>query len=78
MIAAAGWLSTHQETLRVFSGGVVYSFLGLFIMAGMASAVMLVKQSSLVGYVGITAFVLSSVASCCLVGYASKGKRRQS
>lgn len=78
MIAAAGWLSTREGTLRVFSNKVVYGFLGLFVGAGISSAVMLVRQSSLVGYVGITSFALSFIASCCLLGCASKERRCQS
>lgn len=72
MIASAGWLSKHQESLRLFNDKVVFGFLGLFIIAGVASVIMLTLKSAFVGYIGISAFLVSSVYSIIIVLIASR------
>jgi hypothetical protein len=67
VIAAAGWLTSKGSALRVFSPGVVYAFLGLFLLAGVLSIALLVRGSPYVGYVGISSFVVSLLVSVVLV-----------
>ncbi|GAG81552.1 unnamed protein product, partial [marine sediment metagenome] len=68
MIAVAGWLSSKEKSLQIFSNRVVYSFFGLFLLAGTVSIVMLIHKSPLVGYVGISAFAVSLIYASILVG----------
>jgi len=57
MIVTAGFLAGREERIRVFSRRVVACFAGLFIVSGVADAVLLSRQSTLVPYVGLTAFI---------------------
>jgi hypothetical protein len=65
MIVTAGFLATRNGGLRVFSRKIVGCFICLFVVAGIADVFLLSQKSKLVPYVGLTAFVASSLF--CLI-----------
>lgn len=72
MIAVAGWLSSKEKSLRVFSAKVIYGFFALFLSAGIVSIVMLIRKSPWLGYVGISAFAASLIYAATLVAISKK------
>lgn len=76
MIVVAGWLSSKKEGLKVFTARVVYTFLSLFILSGVISAIMLIRKSAYVGYVGISSFTLSLIMSFVLAFFGVRFHRK--
>ena len=72
MIVTAGFLSSRKNGLRIFTPSVVYAYFGLFLLAGAVNVFLLVKKSSLVGYIGVAAFSLSLVYSLLILLRVSK------
>lgn len=72
MIVTAGFLSSRENALRIFTPLVIYIYFGLFLIAGVVNILMLLFKSSMVGYVGVTAFFIALTYSVSLILWSSK------
>jgi hypothetical protein len=64
LIVTAGYLVSRPKSLRVLNNSVVLAFFGLFLVSGIADVVLLSQRSSLVPYIGLSAF--ATAALLCL------------
>lgn len=71
MIVTAGYLSSRGDSLKHFTRNVTLVFLALFLASGVADVFLLSMKSTLVPYVGLSAFVISTCVSLWLVSRAS-------
>lgn len=72
MIGTAGFLSSKGNSLRIFTPSVIYTYFGLFLIAGGLNVLMLIYNSPLVAYVGVSAFFLSLLYSLILLLKANR------
>lgn len=67
MIVTAGYLSSKGQSLRIFSPAVIYAYFALFLLAGIINVLLLISKSSLVSFIGLVAFIISSSYSLMLI-----------
>lgn len=77
MIAVALFLSS-RGSLAVLRPGVIYLYVGVFLVSGVIDVILLYHKSSLVSYVGISSLALSAIISLWLVAASRhlEGNRR--
>lgn len=67
MLATAGYLSYKGNSLKIFSNGVVYSYFGLFMLAGIVGITALLLKPTILGWFGTFTFIISCLFSLFLI-----------
>ena len=71
MIITAVYLASRGDSLKHLTRNVTLVFLALFLVSGVADVILLSRKSTLVPYVGLVAFFVSTCVSLWLVSRAS-------
>lgn len=67
MLATVGYLSSKGDALKIFSRGVVWSYFGLFLLAGVVSVSALLLKPAMLGWIGTLTFIISGLYSVFLI-----------
>ncbi len=67
MLATVGYLSSKGDALKIFSSGVVWSYFGLFLLAGVVSITAFLLKPAMLGWIGTLTFLTSGLYSLFLI-----------